>query len=80
MDLRVKKTKQAIMDTFKDMIISTPINKITVTALTNKANINRKTFYLHYETIEDLISDFLNEIADAYIQAYEKALPEGRPH
>lgn len=46
------------MDTFKEMIISTPINKITITALTNKANINRKTFYLHYETIEDLISDF----------------------
>lgn len=80
MDLRVRKTKQAIMDTFKEMIISTSINKITITALANKANINRKTFYLHYETIEDLISDFLNEIADAYIQAYEKALPEGRPH
>ncbi len=44
MDLRVRKTKQAIMDTFKEMIISTPINKITITALANKANINRKTF------------------------------------
>ena len=79
MDLRIKKTKQAIKEAFIELMKTNDINKITVTDISKKAMINRKTFYLHYEVIEDLISEFLNDIADDYIREIDK-LKEGRPH
>lgn len=79
MDLRIVKTKQAIKQAFIELIYETDIHKINVTALTKKAMINRKTFYLHYETIEDLIKEFIENIADDYIKETDK-LPQGRSH
>jgi len=35
--------------------------KITVTELTNKADINRGTFYLHYDDIYDLVEEMEHE-------------------
>ena len=55
------------------------ISKITVTEITKKAQINHKTFYLHYETIEDLIRECCQEIADDYIKEVD-LLPKGRSH
>ena len=79
MDLRTIKTRKAIKEAFIDLLSDTDINKITVTTISERAMINRKTFYLHYETIEDLISEFLNEIADEFIEESDK-LPPDRPH
>lgn len=79
MDLRTKRTKKLIMDTFKTMICEMDISKITVRELTDRAMISRKTFYLHFETIDMLVNEILNEISDKYSREY-KALPEGRPH
>lgn len=79
MDLRVKRTKTSIQNAFKEMITTTDIHKITVKSLTDKAMINRKTFYLHYETIEDLIREFIDEITENYIKATDE-LPQGRSH
>ena len=79
MDLRIKKTKKAIQEAFIELMKEKDISKITVTNIAEKAMINRKTFYLHYEVIEDLISEFLNEIADDYIHEIDQ-LKEGRPH
>ena len=31
--------------------------KITVRELTDRAMINRKTFYLHYETLDELLEE-----------------------
>ena len=47
-----------------------PIQKITVKALCEKADINRATFYGHYENIESLLSeienDFYNSVKDVF--------------
>ena len=56
-DLRVRKTKEAIRRTFEDMICEMDYEKITVKELTDRAMINRKTFYLHYETLDDLLEE-----------------------
>lgn len=71
-DLRVQKTREAIKNTFKEMICEMPAEKITVKELTDRARIHRKTFYLHYTTIEALYQDMMAEIADGYYQEIEK--------
>lgn len=62
MDKRVEKTKKAIKDSLMDLILSYDFNKITVKMITDKANIGRKTFYLHYGCIEDVINDYQDNI------------------
>lgn len=74
-DLRVRKTREAIKNTFKDMICEMNAEKITVKELTDRARIHRKTFYLHYTSIEALYQDMMSEIADGYYAEIEKISP-----
>ncbi len=74
-DLRVQKTREAIKNTFREMICEMPAEKITVKELTDRARIHRKTFYLHYATIEALYQDMMAEIADGYYREMEKIKP-----
>ena len=48
-------TKKAIAYTFKDLLKEKPFNKITVNDIANKCDINRQTFYYHFQDIRDLI-------------------------
>ena len=67
-DLRVKKTREAIRSTFKEMICEMDYDQITIKELTQRAQINRKTFYLHYASLEDLLNVLQEEIAGNFIQ------------
>ena len=42
-------------DRFKDLLKEKPFNKITVNDIANKCDINRQTFYYHFQDISDLI-------------------------
>ena len=66
-DLRVVKTKAAIHRVFKEMICEMDYDKITVKELAERAMIDRKTFYLHYETIDDLLHEFQDEIVESFV-------------
>ena len=56
-DLRVRKTREAIHNTFKSMICEMDYDQITIKELTERAQINRKTFYLHYNSLDDLLAE-----------------------
>ena len=66
-DLRVRKTREAIHNAFKEMICEMDYDQITIKELTQRAQINRKTFYLHYASLDDLLEEFQEEIADHFI-------------
>lgn len=57
MDLRVKKTKRAIQTAFAALIMEKPVEKITVREISERAEINKSTFYAHYETLDALKED-----------------------
>lgn len=61
MDLRVKKTEKAIRHAFYKLIQEKPIEKITVRELSEIAEINKTTFYSHYDTIYDLVNTLEQE-------------------
>ena len=54
MDRRIIKTKDAIVNAYKTLLIDKPNSKITITDLAKEANIDRKTFYLHYASIDEI--------------------------
>ena len=63
-DRRVVRTNQALRKAFRKLAQQYRFREITVQQLTAEANINRKTFYLHFESIDDLADSFTAEIAD----------------
>lgn len=63
-DRRVARTKQALREAFRKLAQQYRFREITVQQLTAEANINRKTFYLHFDSIDDLADSFTAEIAD----------------
>lgn len=48
-------TKMAIAQSLKDLLQQKPLNKITVSEITEGCGINRMTFYYHFKDIYDLV-------------------------
>lgn len=67
-DLRIQRTKDAIREAFKSLVMELPFEKITVKAIAERARINRNTFYLHYETVDDLLREIQNDYQSRYIE------------
>lgn len=65
MDRRIRKTKQQIRYAFVELVNEIGLNSITVSNLAERADINRGTFYLHYENIEDLVDKLQSNIVDS---------------
>jgi len=53
-DRRVLRTRKAIMSAFEKLISDSDVDRITVSAIAREANIDRKTFYLHYRSVDEL--------------------------
>ncbi len=57
------KTKKLIKTTFAELLKEKKqLSKITVTQLVQRANINRGTFYIHYDSIYGVAEEFEEEI------------------
>lgn len=48
-------TKRALEASLKKMLLKKPLDKITITDLTDDCGINRMTFYYHFKDIYDLV-------------------------
>ena len=66
MDLRIKKTEQAVKNAFIELRAKKPLEKITVKELCSLALINKSTFYSHYEDIYAL-SEAIEQVTVASI-------------
>ena len=62
MDKRVQKTRAAIQNAYISLVMEKKSIRITVTELARRANIDRKTFYLHYDTTDDVMRDYNQQI------------------
>lgn len=72
MDRRTYYTLQVIKDSFLKLIKKTSYSKITVAELCRTAEITRSTFYLHYNTITDVLNEVLD---DALLLTQESEIP-----
>jgi len=60
-DRRIRRTKSAIKEAFIDLLNEKEIEKITIQDITKRADINRGTFYLHFEDKYLLLDKMENE-------------------
>lgn len=63
-DERVTKTKKLIKTALSELIQEKGFDHVSITDLTQRANINRGTFYLHYQDKYDLLEKLENEVLD----------------
>ena len=66
LDPRIIRTKEAIQTVFKQMVCELPYEKITVKAITEAARINRNTFYLHYNCVDDVLAEIQAKHSSEY--------------
>lgn len=65
-----RKTRKLIRSTFAEMLSEKgTIDKITVTELVSRADINRGTFYTHYDDVYAVAEDFETEILEQFDSA-----------
>lgn len=64
MDKRKLKTREAIRNAYAALLLERHSARITVTALAERANIDRKTFYLHYDTLDDVLRDCTHQLTE----------------
>lgn len=60
-DRRIRKTKSSIKQAFTKLLQEKDLEKITIRDITTRADINRGTFYLHYEDKYMLLADMEDE-------------------
>ena len=65
---QTKKPKRRIREALAELLEESAFEKITVTALAERADIDRKTFYLHYGSISDLMAEIQGEILEEALQ------------
>jgi len=62
-------TKKAIIQTFQEMLVEMPFDKITVSALAARCGLSSNTFYYHFQDIYDLLETWLGQEEKKYIHA-----------
>ena len=71
-DLRVKRTIRSVRRAFDELILEKKFEEISITELSERAEINRKTFYLHYSSLDDLLKERQDEIVERFLEYVQK--------
>ncbi len=60
-DRRIVRSREAIKGAFERLLGKMPLSDITVSAIAREANIDRKTFYVHFGTVDGLIDSLAED-------------------
>lgn len=84
MDRRSRRTRNALTAALMALLKEKPLKNITVTELAERADVNRATFYVHFQDVFDMFDqvklefcDICRDLVDAH--AHELARNEHRP-
>ena len=68
-DRRFRKNKKEIRRAFIDLVMEKGYEKITISDIAHRADINRMTFYAHYDAIEDIFTEFIDDMEADIMEA-----------
>lgn len=69
-DRRIDKTQKALKSALIKLMEEKALPHITVTEIVKEADVNRGTFYKHYDVKEELLEAIINDVIESLIQAY----------
>lgn len=71
-DRRVVRSRRAIVQAFEQLLAERPLDKITVSAIAQRADVDRKTFYQHYGSISGLLDAIAWDFAARALDEVER--------
>jgi AcrR family transcriptional regulator len=74
-DLRVVRTLDQIREAFLEMLNAMDYEDIAVKELITRADVNRKTFYRHYASLDDLLKEIMNDIKSRFLDKIRTVTP-----
>ncbi len=63
-DRRIAKTRLALRDAMLQLLPARGWDDLTIQEICERANVGRSTFYMHYRSKDDLLSESLNDLRD----------------
>ena len=69
LDRRIVRSRNAILSAFERLLMEKPLADITVSAIAREANVDRKTFYVHFGTVDGLLDGL--ERADCVVSGHD---------
>jgi len=61
-DLRVRRTRKWLQEALLSLMLEKPMSKISIAEITDRAQVSRPTFYLHYRYKEEVLEDYLDSM------------------
>ena len=77
-DRRVRRTRASIRRAFLDLLDEKSYGQITVTELSERADINRKTFYAYYSGMDELLRELEQDLMEDYEEVCTGRVPTAR--
>ena len=72
-DRRVIRTRELLLDAFVVLLMERGYEKLTIQNLLDKAGVGRATFYAHFQSKEDLLSQSIARMRDGLIAQWKSA-------
>lgn len=76
---RTRYTRRAMQDALMELLRERPLSAITVKALCERADVNRSTFYAHYDDVEEMLHDIEDETMAWVTGALDELLNQPDP-
>ena len=74
LDRRIVRSRNAILSAFERLLMDKPLADITVSAIAREANVDRKTFYVHFGTVDGLLDAIAVDVVEMIVDSVEKTL------
>ncbi len=72
-DRRTSRTRRLLRDSLLSLILEKGYEAVTVEEITERADLGRTTFYLHYRDKEELLLESIDAMADDLVEAISRA-------
>lgn len=75
-DRRVARSRRAIRAAFERLVMERPLDEITVSAIAREADVDRKTFYQHFGSVDGLLDEMALDVVARVLDDAEAAYCE----
>jgi len=81
LDRRVRRTRRRLRDALIELVLDKGYDNITIQEITDRADLSRATFYLHYKDKDELLANSLEEMLDELVNSVSDMIfkPEYEP-
>jgi AcrR family transcriptional regulator len=75
-DRRVLRTRRSLKDALLTLILEEGYDSVTIEEITERADLGRTTFYLHYKDKEELLLESISELVDDLVEQTRESTVE----